>query len=572
MSSETSVDDVVEKPQNGLAGLKHWRHDLMAGLLVSLTSLPFSLGIAIASGSPPIAGLMSAIIAGLIFPFLGGAYVTISGPAAGLAPALFAAMLALGHGNREIGYPLLLAVICVVGAIQVVLSLLGAARLSAVFPVAVVEGMLASIGLLIIAKELPHFLGQEFRAHDFFSILAEAPSQFARVDPHILGMGGVCLAMMFGLSHPRIRSRLPVPAPVLVVAVGVVLGLLFGIDDSHRISIPDNILKHGIVLPNFPGLFADRSLAWVIVTAVLTLVLIDGTESLATIKAIDRIDPFKRRSSPDRTLLAMGISNMMSSLAGGLTIIPGGVKSKLCIVSGGRTLWANFYNACFLLLYLFAGKALINLIPYSALAAILIYTGYKMCEPAVWRHVAHIGREQLFLFATTVVVTLATDLLVGIGVGMAVKLLLGVVTTVRHDLARKAVAPAAGIQHGIAMACRFFANPVGTRERLGDCYVIRFNGPLVCFNIPHLNRELRRIPADVSDVVLYVGERVAMIDHTTCDNLMYFIEQHRRSGRGRAELIGIEHMHKTSSAATSRRLAAVPIDSGTTISGPHPCI
>jgi len=120
---------------------------------------------------------MSAIIAGLIFPFLGGAYVTISGPAAGLAPALFAAMVALGHGHRETGYPLLLAVICIVGAVQIVLSRLGAAKLSAVLPVAVVEGMLAAIGLLIMAKELPHFLGDEFKAHDFFPILAEVPSR-----------------------------------------------------------------------------------------------------------------------------------------------------------------------------------------------------------------------------------------------------------------------------------------------------------------------------------------------------------------------------------------------------------
>ena len=165
---ETSPTAPLEKPQNGIAGLKEWRYDIVAGLMVSLTSLPFSLAIAIASGAPPIAGLMSAIIAGLIFPFLGGAYVTISGPAAGLAPALFATMFALGHGHLETGYPLLLAVICMVGAIQIVLSLMGAAKLSAAFPVAVVEGMLASIGLIIIAKELPHFIGHDFKSHAFF--------------------------------------------------------------------------------------------------------------------------------------------------------------------------------------------------------------------------------------------------------------------------------------------------------------------------------------------------------------------------------------------------------------------
>src|SRR5262245_45998687 len=139
---------LTEKPCNGVAGLKHWRHDITAGLVVSLISLPFSLGIAVASGAPPICGLISAIIAGLILPFLGGSYVTISGPAAGLAPALLASMLLLGRGNLQIGYPLLLGAICLTGLVQVVLAHFKAARFSALFPASVVEGMLASIGLL----------------------------------------------------------------------------------------------------------------------------------------------------------------------------------------------------------------------------------------------------------------------------------------------------------------------------------------------------------------------------------------------------------------------------------------
>jgi len=162
--------------------------------------------------------------------------------------------------------------------------------------------------------------------------------------------------------------------------------------------------------------------------------------------------------------MAMGVSNILSSLAGGLTIIPGGVKSKLCIDSGGRTLWANFYNACFLLFYLFAGKGLINLIPYSALAAVLIFTGFKMCERPSGARRTH-RPEQVFLFSTTVATTLATDLLMGIGVGLAVKLLLNVVVTVRHDLARKAIAHPASVRHGLAMAAKFFVNPVVERQR-----------------------------------------------------------------------------------------------------------
>jgi MFS superfamily sulfate permease-like transporter len=549
----------VEKPANGVAGLKHWKYDVTAGLMVSLTSLPFSLGIAVASGAPPIAGLMSAIIAGLIFPFLGGAYVTISGPAAGLAPALFAAMLTLGHGHLDAGYPLLLAVICMVGAVQVVLSKLGAAKLSAAFPVAVVEGMLASIGLLIVAKELPHFMGHDFKAHAFFSILGEVPSQASLINPSAFGVGVVCLAMMFILSLDKVRKRMVLPPSLAVVMVGLVLGFFLNIDAQHRISIPDNILKHGITLPNFKGLFSDPSLGWAIVATVLTLVMIDGVESLATIKAIDKVDPFKRRSDPDRTLMSMGISNILSSVAGGLTIIPGGVKSKLCIVSGGRTLWANFYNALFLIGFLFLGKGLINLIPYSALAAILIHTGYKMFEPKIWKHVAHIGPEQILLFATTIIVTLSTDLLMGIFVGMLLKLVLNIVFTSRHVWSRvgRPMGFPEYLAYGVGHLGQLFRNPVVSREEVDGTYHLHFDRPIVCFNSMHLNRELERVPATATAVRLHIGENVAMIDHTSCDTLLHFADEFAANGTTDVEIVGLDRMRKVSHAENGTRLAPV---------------
>ncbi|MFO0952913.1 MAG: SulP family inorganic anion transporter [Isosphaeraceae bacterium] len=550
----------AEKPRNGLAGLKFWRYDVTAGLMVSLTSLPFSLGIAVASGAPPIAGLMSAIIAGLIFPFLGGANVTIAGPAAGLAPALFAAMTVLGHGHLDRGYPLLLAVICVVGMVQVVLSLAGAAKLSAAFPAAVVEGMLAAIGLMIIAKEMPHFLGHEYKSHAFFGIMAETPAELGVMKPAVFSLGMFCLALLFVMSHPRLRARLQVPPPLIVVVVGAVLGRFLGLSGNDLIRIPDNVLEHGITAPNFRGLIADPTVWYAAAVAVVTLVLIDGVESLATIKAIDRIDPYRRTSDPDRTLLSMGVSNILSSLAGGLTIIPGGVKSKLCVVSGGKTLWANFYNALFLVAFLALGRGLINLIPYSALAAILIHTGYKMCEPAVWRHVAHVGKEQLALFSFTVLVTLATDLLVGIFAGMFLKLLLHLAYTRRHVWTRggrpETLAEAAG--RGFEHLAQLFRNPVTERYASPEGFHLVVDRPLVCFNALHLNRELERIPADASDVYLHIGGNVAMIDHTSLDGLLRFSEDFAEAGRGRVEVLGLDRLRKTSHADHGIRIAPAP--------------
>ncbi len=312
-----------------------------------------------------------------MLPFLGGSYVTISGPAAGLAPALFAAMLLLGRGDREVGYPLLLGAICLTGLVQVVLARLKLARFAAVFPAAVVEGMLAAIGLLIIAKQLPLILGTKFEEHEFWGIVRETPSQFMQMDPKVFGLGIFCLAVIFAMASIKARWIKVVPPQVFAAVVGLILGWFMGLDGDRLINIPAEPFKHGIVMPNFQGLFTNHSLWWALFTTVLTLTLIDGVESLATIAAIDKIDPFRRKSDPNKTLNAMGISNMCSSMAGGLTIIPGGVKSTTAILAGARTQWANFYNACFLIIYLLLGRNLINMMPYAALGAIVLYTGLQ---------------------------------------------------------------------------------------------------------------------------------------------------------------------------------------------------
>lgn len=548
----------IEKPRNGLAGLKHWRHDLMAGLVVSLISLPFSLGIAVASGAPPICGLISAIIAGLVLPFLGGSYVTVSGPAAGLAPVLLASMLLLGRGDRAVGYPLLLGAICLTGLVQVVLAWFKAARFSALFPASVVEGMLASIGLLIIAKQLPLLVGHPFEAHEFWAILGEAPAQFLRMDPKVFFVGAFCLGLIFVLASMKARWLKAVPPQVIAAAVGLVLGRFLGLGGSHLIQIPDHPFQHGVVMPDFAGLLADRSLWWILFTTVLTLTMIDGVESLATISAIDKIDPFRRKSDPNRTLLAMGVSNMCSSMAGGLTIIPGGVKSTACIVGGGRTQWANFYNACFLILYLLLGRNVINMMPMSALGAIVIYTGYKLCAPKVWRHVAHIGREQLFVFSTTVLVTVTTDLLWGIAAGILTKLLLeaSIVTKVVRDRPAGFAPVVPAVKGWVGKTGELFRDPVVQRGMVGNDYHLYFGRPMVCFNCMHLDAALAGIPSGISTVYLHITDLVTLVDHTAASTLLNFVENFQRNGRGVAQVIGLDRLKGKSHAEAGLRVSA----------------
>jgi len=575
------VEDVpaIEKPQNGVAGLKHWQYDLMAGLQVAMMGIPLSLGIAIASGAPPVCGIISAIIAGFVFPFLGGAYITISGPAAGLAPALMAGTLALGHGDLEAGYPLLLVAIALVGVVQVILSIFNAGRFALFFPISVVEGMLMAIGMLIIVKQVPAFLG--YIAPPIKSIpkaIMLIPEQIMGLNPLICAIGAATLFLLFFISGilARIKGTWPklVPVPLVVIVLAGLASWILELEEKWLIHVPLDIFEHGIVFPHFVEAFSRPELYGSLLLIIITLTLIDGTESLATIAAIDKIDPFKRKSNPNVTLRAMGVSNTASSLLGGLTIIPGGLKSTVNMLAGGRTLWANFYYACFQLIILLFAAALINLIPKSALAALLIWIGWKLCSPKVFKRIFAVGKEQIFVAMVNIVVTLATsDILDGMIVGTLTKIVLLVKDAVRAS----AKDPQGG---GIGGAFKeLFRNPVirigdargarevmtvaanavlrGTVGEMKNPYKIYLSSA-TCMNLVKLDAALKAIVVPegmkANYMIILAGK---IVDHTTMEYLHGFQDRAIEAGHT-CVLVGMEHFRGLSDHALAYRVSQVP--------------
>ena len=551
-----------EKPQNGIPGLRHWRYDLVAGLQVALVGLPLSLGIALASGAAPITGVISAIIAGLVFPLLGGAYITISGPAAGLAPALLAGMLTLGQGDLEAGYPLVLVAICLTGAVQVLLSIYKAGRFAMYFPMSVLQGMLAAIGMLIIINQLPALLGHLTPSTKSIpDAIILIPAQIMGMNFEVFAVGGATLALLFGLDSNVVKNRrwmINIPAPLLAVALGGVAGWMLHFPEAYLIHVPKDVLAQGIHFPNFSEIWQRSELWLALLTIVVTLTLIDGTETLVTIAAIDKIDPFGRKSDPNVTLRTMGVSNILSGLAGGLTIIPGGIKSTANIIAGGRTLWANFYYALFLALFVWFGTDLINRIPLTVLAALLIFIGWRLCAPKIFLKVFSIGAEQLLVAVVCVAVTLYTsDILSGVIAGTVTKILVLCFDVVKALTVERRfhAGPTESFSARVWTAFKeLFGDPI---IRIGDGRIQGGSIPVMsvaaknmkhpykiylsslsCMNLMKLDAKLKALPNYRDNFMIILAGHV--VDHSAMEYLHQFRDQHVKAGHN-CVILGTQH-------------------------------
>ena len=537
-----SESSLLGLPKSGLAGLKeNWRSDLLSGFLVFLIALPLCLGISMASGFPPSAGIITAIIGGVLVSRINGSFVTINGPAAGLIVVVLGAVQELGEGDAMAGYRYTLAAIVIASALQILMGFFKAGRLSSFFPASVVHGMLAAIGIIIMAKQINVVLGTTpEKGSSLFSTIAQIPHSIVNLNPEIAAIGISGLAILIIWSMIKNPSLKMIPAPLIVVLAGMGLARYFDLEHEHMyLFLPDaHFLPHheetvgpaflvaisenfmsGFYFPDFSKLATLEF--W---EAVVSICLVGSLESLLSAMAVDKLDPYKRHSNLDRDLTAVGVGNLVAGLIGGLPMIAEIVRSSANINNGAKTGWANFFHGAFLLLFVVLFPRLIHSIPLAALAALLVFTGFRLASPKEFAKVMGVGKEQLFMFVVTIIGVLATDLLVGVGIGILTKFAIHMLRGVRPNNLFK---------------IHFVIEP-----KDADTVVVAIVGAAIFSNFLSLKTALANL-ADGKTVIFQLNNAY-LIDHTVMEFIHDF--QHRYEGLGgQCQFFGMEY-HDTFSA------------------------
>ncbi|MBK8251222.1 MAG: SulP family inorganic anion transporter [Polyangiaceae bacterium] len=520
--------------------------DIISGFLVFLIALPLCLGIAMASGFPPVGGLVTAIIGGVVATHLGSARLTIKGPAAGLIVIALGAVTELGQGDTAAGYRKALAVGVVAGVVQVILALSKAGVLGDLMPRSVVHGMLAAIGVIILSKQTHTLLGVSPHAKEPLELIAEIPGSVRDANMVVAAIGVLALAILFGM--PALKNRLTkrIPAPMAVLSLAIPIALLLDFRHAHAVGLaghsysvgpkalvqlPANLLN-AITFPDFSEITSGTSIKYIVMFA-----LVGSIESLLSVSAVDSLDPAKRASDSNKDLLAVGIGNVIAAALGGLPMISEIVRSKANIDSGAQSRWSNFFHGLFLLAFVAFLPGVLGQIPLAALAAMLIYTGSRLASPAEFKHAYEIGKDQLALFIVTCAVTLATDLLVGVGAGIVLKI-------VMH------------IARGVPLG-QLFKNKIET-TRDGETLHVHVRGAAVFTNLLGLRRALSAIPGDVAVVQVDFSD-ARVVDHSTLERIRSIADEWPHA---KLQVVGLDKHKKGSTHKTSvHTLAVEPVQS-----------
>lgn len=507
------------------------RPDIVSGLLVFLIALPLCLGISNASGFPAINGVFTAIAGGILCAFLSNSALTIKGPAAGMIAIVLGAVSdfaaaagvtkdAMSNSDPSIYLkylPIVCGVAVVAGIIQMIGGLLKAGSLADLFPTSVIHGLLASIGLIIIGKQIYLLLGLKPNGStEAYQAYLEMPEHI----PHfawqvaLIGVASLVLLFVYPILKKRIAFCRIVPAQLIILAVAIPAAAFLykdfeGAQRSYSImrqgeevkqpvkallvKVPASAsaLPSSFIFPSFEAIGTPRFWSWV-----LMFTLVGSLESLLSAKAVDVLDPWKRKSDLNRDLLAVGAANTAVACIGGLPMISEIVRSSANKDYGAQSTWSNFFHGLFLLIAILVLPVVLNMIPLTALAAMLVYAGCRLANYREFIHMYHIGKEQLVIFLATIAGVLAIDLLWGVAIGIAVKILIQLLMGVK---------PA-----------HFVTLPMQVEEQGLDC-IYSLHGSLLFTNWLKLRKQILSSP-EQTNIVLDM-EDVHFIDHTVMSRL-----------------------------------------------------
>jgi MFS superfamily sulfate permease-like transporter len=550
-------------------------YDLLSGFLVFLIALPLCLGIAQASGYPAVTGIWTAVLGGLITTFISNSQLTIKGPAAGMIVIVLgavtgfeddlrgervAAAVSAGQSQavaeqaldtpeakaalRAEAYRLAIGVGVIAGIIQILFGVFRAASLAELCPMTPIHALLASIGIIIMFKSGFVMLGLKAPGGAAIESVIQfpgiAPSAFASPETtNVAIVGLVSLGLLVLLTQGKIPYLKRVPAQILVLVAAVPLALGLALPSGFLVQMPDVV---GHPESAFARPDCSRLLTQTGIVSIILFAMIGSLESVLSAKAIDLLDPWRRTTDLNRDILGVGVANTASSAIGGLPMISEIVRSKANIDNGARTRYANFFHGLFLLVAAVALTKLIALIPNAALAALLVYVGFRLAHPREFVHAFKVGPEQLVVFVTTIVVILMTDLLIGFAAGVAMELVFHMINGASPW----------------KVAADVEVVDVGAKTAL-----LRVRGAAMFTNWLGLRKKLLSVGED-RNVVVDLSE-TTLVDHTVMDKLRGLEREFAAKGR-RLEVRGLE-AHKPlgweKTSAHKRRGAEVPVPAPT---------
>jgi MFS superfamily sulfate permease-like transporter len=544
-------------PRTGLKGItSHWRQDFLAAISVSLVALPLGLGVASASGFPPIAGLTSAILGGIVVTIFRGSHLAINGPAAGLIAVILSAAYSLNDGSGQtLNY--VLAAICIAGLIQVFLGVMKLGGIAEVIPSSVIQGIMVAIGIIIFSTQIHVAMGTNPEGRTTIELLKEIPAQIQNIHPIIFGISVLGIVLLVVI--PKIQSRVfhYFPASLWVLAIAIIAAYVFDFFEPHNINLfgklyplgPDYLialpdkLSDAIVYPNFSRISDFKF--WI---AVVSIALIASIQTLAMAKAVDKLDPYKRKTNLNKDLIGVGLATALSGAIGGLPIITVIVRSTVNVNNNAMTKWSNFYHGLLIIASLFILSPLISKIPIAALAAILVYIGFRLASPSVFKKTFELGMEQILIMIVTIGITLYLDLLWGILGGSLFALIMHILLS-RMPLGE--------------FFKQLFSNKTQLSKTKESKYNLQVEGVASFLSIPKIIKLTNKIPKG-SDVNIDLSH-TRLVGMTYMEYLIDFLKMHKDSG-GNAVITGLDR-HVSSS--THNRALKISLDKVSTKLSPR---